>query len=49
MRIINSNEKWLNKFNKSEWWDKKLKIWNVVYASLLFYALCFLRLEMIIS
>jgi hypothetical protein len=26
------NEKWLNKFNRDEWWDKKLKIWDVVYA-----------------
>jgi hypothetical protein len=24
---------WLNKFNRDEWWDKKLKIWDVVYAS----------------
>jgi hypothetical protein len=39
--------KWLNNFNKDEWVGKKLKIWDVVYASLLFYALCFLRLEMI--
>jgi hypothetical protein len=29
------------------WWDKKLKIWGVVYASLLSYACCFPRLEMI--
>jgi hypothetical protein len=41
------NWEWLNKFNRGEWWDKKLKIWDVVYASLLAYATCFRRLEVV--
>jgi hypothetical protein len=41
MRVIEWG--WLNKFNRSEWMSKKLKIWDVVYAS------CFLRLEVIAS
>jgi hypothetical protein len=35
--------KWLNNFNKD---DKKLKIWDVVYAFLSAYAFCLRRLKM---